>query len=154
MISTNIVLVNNEMVKVTAAKAELTRQRIIDAAFKITLSEGFEAATFTRISQVAKLSRSGINTHYARKSDIAKVLVPLYVSIIQKPLDNSSTEAFYKSWVDAFENNPTFKAAVVTAGPIIPKLTGVKGLFDLIQGDPEQIQMCVYACVGYSVINA
>ncbi|MEZ8858165.1 TetR/AcrR family transcriptional regulator [Vibrio atlanticus] len=127
-------------------KAENTKRRIIEAAFDITLNEGFDAATFTRLSKQAVISRSGINTHFKRKEDLALELVSKYVEIIKQPLKFESPEAF--------DNNPKFKKAILTAGPIIPKLDGVKGLFDSIKGDEQEVKSCVYKCVGYAVIHA
>ncbi|NOJ02382.1 TetR/AcrR family transcriptional regulator [Vibrio splendidus] len=135
-------------------KAENTKRRIIEAAFDITLNEGFDAATFTRLSKQAVISRSGINTHFKRKEDLALELVSKYVEIIKQPLKFESADAFYQSWTEAFDNDSRFKKAILTAGPIIPKLDGVKGLFDSIQGDEQEVKSCVYKCVGYAVIHA
>ncbi|MGF1754813.1 TetR/AcrR family transcriptional regulator [Vibrio makurazakiensis] len=142
------------MTKGKTPKAILTRQKIIDTAFNITMNEGFDKATFVHIAKTAGISSSGINAHFDRKSDIAAVLAPMYAQIIKKPLRFGSPDEFFKSWVSAFDNNAEFKRAVLTAGPIIPKLDGVKGLFDAIDGNPEDVQKCVYMCMGYAVIHS
>lgn len=134
-------------------KGEATYAKIVEAAFDITMDSGFERATFVNIAKKAGMSPSGINTHFKRKEDIAAELAPIYAKIIKEPLNYSSTEEFYLSWVKAFDNNYQFRCAVLTAGDIIPKLTGVKGLFDSIKGKKEDIERCIYMCVGYSVIN-
>ena len=142
------------MTKGTTNKAMMTKQKIIDTAFDITIKNGFDTATFTYIAKMAGISKSGINAHFDRKSDIAAELAPIYESIIKEPLRFSSPEEFYESWIHAFESNDKFRSAVLTAGPIIPKLDGVKGLFDTIKGNEEEIQKCVYMCIGYSVIHS
>ncbi|UPW18682.1 MULTISPECIES: TetR/AcrR family transcriptional regulator [Agarivorans] len=135
-------------------KSERTRAKIIDAALKITMSEGFDKATFVHIAETAGISKSGINAHFKRKSDIAAQLAPIYIQMIKEPLNFDSTTDFYNSWVDSFNTNAQFKAAILSVGPIIPKLDGVKGLFDTINGHPEDVKRCVYMCVGFSVINS
>lgn len=135
-------------------KSARTKQKIIDTAFKITINEGFDKATLVHIAKMAGISSSGINAHFARKSDIAAELAPIYSEIIKRPLSFDSPEEFYQSWVFAFDNDNEFRAAILTAGPIIPKLNAVKGLFDLIVGDDEDVKRCVYMCVGYAAINS
>ncbi|MGF1908151.1 TetR/AcrR family transcriptional regulator [Vibrio kasasachensis] len=141
------------MVIAKTDKAEKTINKIIETTMNITLNEGFDKATFAYIAKLAGISKSGINAHFDRKSDIAAALAPLYAEIIKRPLKFDSPEEFYCSWVEAFNNDSTFKAAILTAESIIPQLDGVKGLFDAINGDPDEVQRCVYMCVGYSVIN-
>lgn len=142
------------MARVTPEKSAMTRKKIIDAAFEITMAGGFELATFTEIARVAGVSRSGINAHYKRKTDIAAELAPIYRRIINSALVFDSCETFYESWVKAFNENAQFRAAITTAGPIISSADGLRGLFNLIQGEREEIERCVYMAVGYSVINA
>lgn len=147
------VTVRKAMGKATAEKAAITRQKIIDIAFEITMKEGFEKATFVHIARSAGISSSGINAHFARKSDIAEELVPIYSKIIKRPLRFDSPESFYQSWVIAFNTDKVFRSAIQTAGPIIPKLHGVKGLFDSISGKKDEVERCIYMCVGYAVVN-
>ncbi|MDO6686057.1 MULTISPECIES: TetR/AcrR family transcriptional regulator [unclassified Agarivorans] len=135
-------------------KSERTKAKIIDAALRITMSEGFDKATFVHIAETAGISKSGINAHFKRKSDIAAKLAPIYIQMIKGPLNFNSTAAFYDSWVNSFNTNAQFRAAILSVGPIIPKLDGVKGLFDAINGQPEDVRRCVYMCIGFSVLNS
>ena len=142
------------MAKNTAEGALLTRARIIEVAFEISMNEGFEKATLARISKLVGITRSGVNAHFKKKSEIAAELAPIYADIIRKPLCFDSPIEFWRSWVDAFDNNETFRKAILTAGGAIPKLDGINGLFDAIQGDPEEVKMCAYQCIGYTVIHS
>ncbi|NOH98110.1 TetR/AcrR family transcriptional regulator [Vibrio sp. 99-70-13A1] len=62
------------MVRAISEKGTITKQKIVDAAFEITMAGGFDSATFSEIANKAGVSRSGINSHFKRKSDIAEEL--------------------------------------------------------------------------------
>ncbi|CAK1696727.1 HTH tetR-type domain-containing protein [Vibrio crassostreae] len=141
------------MGKVSSAKATITRQKIIDAAFETTLEDGFDKATLVQIAQRAGISSSGINAHFERKVDIARELIPMLSAIINDRLNFDSPTTFYSSWVQAIDNGGDFIAAIVACGPVIPKEKGVAALRRKIKGDPDDVADCIYRCLGYAVVN-
>lgn len=142
------------MGKSSKAEAEKTRQRIIDTAFNMAMDTGFDKASLRGIGAAANITKSGIAAHFKNKADLAKALAPLYAEAIKKPLVFDSPDAFYESWIHAIKTDRTFVKAILTAGPVIPKLNGVKGLFDAIYGDKDDVEKCVYMCIGYAAIHA
>lgn len=141
------------MGRASAKGAELTREKILASALTITLTEGFEAITFTKLSSHCGVSRSGINGHFPRKEDIKKALEPLISERLVAQMDFSSPDNFYRSWVEGLEQNSEFRAAVLAAGPIIPTEQGVAGLMKLIQGEPDEVMQCIYTCIGYALVH-
>ncbi|MDB1126216.1 TetR/AcrR family transcriptional regulator [Vibrio algarum] len=137
----------------SAAKAELTKQKIIESAFALTLNEGFEALTFTKLSNHCGVSRSGINRHFPKKNDIVKVLEPKLEKLLKAQMDFSSPSAFYKSWVDGLASNSEFRSALLAAGPIIPTDKGIRNLKRLIKGSEAEVIKTIYMCIGYAVVN-
>ncbi|WP_375748984.1 TetR/AcrR family transcriptional regulator [Vibrio sp. HN007] len=141
------------MVRVSAAEAELTKQKIIDSAFEITMCEGFESLTFTKLSNHCGVSRSGINRHFPKKNDILKVLEPRVEKILKAQMNFASPTEFYESWVEGLANNPEFRSAILAAGPIIPTDKGIRNLKRLIKGNDDEVIKCIYMCIGYAVVN-
>lgn len=141
------------MGRASAAEAALTKQKIIDSAFEITLEQGFSRLTFSNLSDHCGVSRSGINTHFPKKADLLKVLKLKISQILMKQLNFTTTDAFFLSWVDGLSNNVEFKAAILAAGPIITTHEGVGRLKRLIQGSEEDVIKCIYICIGYAVVN-
>ncbi|PMJ99537.1 TetR/AcrR family transcriptional regulator [Vibrio sp. 10N.261.55.A7] len=141
------------MGRASVAEAELTKQKIIDAAFKITLEQGFNQLTFSNLSDHCGVSRSGINRHFPKKADLIQVLKLKLNRVLMKHLDFTSTDAFYHSWVNGLSNNKEFKSAILAAAPIIPTREGVSNLKHLIQGAEEEVLKCIYVCIGYAIVN-
>ena len=142
------------MAKATAQEAALTRQKIIDTALLITLEQGFDKVTLGNIAKAIPMSRSGINTHFAKKDDIARELEPILTKILYQTLDFNSCEAFYHSWVKALHNSSEFRSSISVLGPIIPPDKGFTGLMALIQGEDKQmIEATIYRAIGYAVVN-
>ena len=141
------------MGRASAAEAEVTKHKIINAAFDITMQQGFENLTFTKLSNACGVSRSGINRHFPKKADLLSVLEPKLSKILMRQMDFRSPQAFYSSWIDGLEHNAEFRAAIMAAGPIIPTEKGIRNLRRLIEGEEDEIMKCIYTCIGYAVVN-
>ncbi|MFS1936414.1 TetR/AcrR family transcriptional regulator, partial [Vibrio splendidus] len=140
--------------RASAAQAIITRQKIIDAAFDIALSEGFDKANpFAYIAKKAGVFQSGINAHFDRKADIAKELEPMFAKIINEHLSHESTAAFSKTWHTAINSEPNFVATIIAFGPIMPTEKGIKGPQSKIQGEEQEVLDCIHHCIGYAVCN-
>lgn len=61
-------------------EAELTRQRILDASFKIINAKGFERMTREDIAKEVGMTRGAVNWHFKTKEEI-------YLSVLQSILD-------------------------------------------------------------------
>jgi len=141
------------MAKATAEEAALTRQKIIDTALSVTISEGFEKVTLGRLAKEIGMSRSGINTHFPHRRDIAEAVEPYLAKILFELLDFSSRQAFSKSWRIAVQSSAEFRASIAALGPITPPHTGFKGLVKLIDDpDKEAVAETIYNCLGYAVV--
>ena len=138
------------MAKSTQAEAAITRQKIIDAAFKISIEKSFEFVTLGELAKVVGITRSGVNCHFKKKEDLIKVLEPIFAKMLITPLDFSSTDAFYKSWTQTLDSDPNFKAAVKACGPIIPSRKGIDGLINKIEAPKIEAEECVFKCIGYA----
>lgn len=141
------------MGRASIAEAKKTKQKIIDAAFHITMKEGFERLTFTSLSNHCGISRSGINRHFPKKSDLIISLEPLLSNIMLSQMNFESTSKFYVSWVDGLKNNADFRAAILASGPIIPTNKGINNLKKLIPGEEKEVLGCIYICIGYAMVN-
>ncbi|MHA2940408.1 TetR/AcrR family transcriptional regulator [Vibrio sp. RC27] len=141
------------MGRASSAEAELTRQKIVEAAFDLTMHEGFEALTFTKLSIKSGVSRSGINRHFPKKKDLLVVLEPKLTEVLMSHMNFDSPESFYSAWTDSLTNKARFRSAVLAAGPIIPTERGIKNLRRLIQGNEKEVMDCIYMCIGYAVVN-
>ena len=70
------------MVRQTKENAEITRQRIIDAAREVFLSRGVSRTSIEQIATKAGLTRGAIYWHFSNKTDLfsalrEQVLLPL-----------------------------------------------------------------------------
>jgi DNA-binding transcriptional regulator YbjK len=138
------------MAKSTQAEAAITRQKIVDAAFHITLETGFENVTLGKLAKEVGITRSGVNCHFKKKQDLIEVLKPLFGAMLIEPLDFGSADGFYASWVTALESSRDFTAAVKACGPIIPTREGIDSLINKIDASPEDATESVFKCIGYA----
>ncbi|WP_411993561.1 TetR family transcriptional regulator [Agarivorans sp. DSG3-1] len=138
------------MAKSTQAEAAVTRQKIIDAAYHITIDKGFEHVTLGVLAKAVGITRSGINCHFKKKEDLVNVLEPIFSKMLTAPLDFSSTDAFYDSWKTALRCDHEFKAAVKACGPIIPPRKGIDGLINKLHGPRQEVEDSVLKCIGYA----
>lgn len=139
------------MAKSTQAEATITRQKILDAALDITLNKGFKFVTLGNLAKEVGITRSGINGHFKKKEDLIEIIIPILSKILEDPLDFSSTDAFYASWISALNSNKNFSAAVHACGPVIPPQKGMNGLIRKIDADYDDAMNCVFKCIGYAV---
>jgi TetR/AcrR family acrAB operon transcriptional repressor len=63
------------MARKTWAEAQLTRQRILDAAGAIFLAHGFAGSSLQRIAQAAGLTRGAIYWHFTNKQQLLQALM-------------------------------------------------------------------------------
>ncbi|MGV2988126.1 TetR/AcrR family transcriptional regulator [Vibrio sp. E150_011] len=142
------------MAKATAEQAAQTRQRIVNVALDITIEDGFESATLGNIAKRLSISRSGVNAHFPRREHMAKELAPMIIHLIIEPLNFSSCEAFYDSWIYAINSNTLFRGAIRAIGPIVPSRQGIIDIADRIQCDDEERRLTTtYTAIGYAVAH-
>lgn len=143
------------MAKSTVEEAAITRQKIIDAAMEITLSDGFESATLGNIAKKVGISRSGVNCHFAKKVDIARAIEPSIIQAIHSTIDFRSCETFSKTWIDAINTNQMFRGCISSLGAVIPPDEGFDSMVKLIEDDSSrgEKESIVYQCIGYALVE-
>jgi TetR/AcrR family acrAB operon transcriptional repressor len=63
------------MVRKTRAEAQITRQRILDAAAKVFLEQGFSGASLQRVAEAAGFTRGAIYWHFENKKELLQALM-------------------------------------------------------------------------------
>ncbi|WP_345887598.1 TetR/AcrR family transcriptional regulator [Shewanella algae] len=91
------------MAKRSKAQTELTINQIMDEALKQILTIGFEAMSYTTLSEATGISRTGISHHFPRKIDFLARLDVRIGRLFLAALDFSSVEALEKSWMQALQ---------------------------------------------------
>lgn len=142
-----------KMPRVSQEVAAQTRQKIIDASFSLLVEHGNDALTFTKIAQAAKVSRSGINAHFKKKSELLDALKPMLKKVITDKLDFTSGKKFFESWKDAIDNDSYFRNVIAHANALCNEQEGVAGLIELIGGDDENPEDHILMAIGYAVIH-
>ncbi|MCG7530677.1 TetR family transcriptional regulator [Psychrobium sp. MM17-31] len=142
------------MPKVSQQQAQLTRQRIIDCALEILLSQGVSALTFTNLANKAAIGRSSINAHFKKKDDLLAELRPQISIIIRDALCFDNPDVFYDSWVSAIKSNHQFRQAIDNAKWFVDTDTGIERLIASFKsGTREEIEKTIYTAMGYALVN-
>lgn len=142
------------MPKVSQQQAQLTRQRIIDCALEILLSQGVSALTFTNLANKAAIGRSSINAHFKKKDDLLAELRPQISTIIRQALCFDSVEEFYNSWVHSIESSHQFRQAIDNASFFVETDTGIENMIALFKsGSREEIEKTIYTAMGYAIVH-
>jgi len=141
------------MPRVSQKQALKTRQKIIDGAIELILTQGFSALTFTNIALIAGIGRSSINGHFKKKEDLIIGIRPIIASMIERPLDFSSGLAFYDSWVCALEHSDEYRRLIKGLEVIISSADGAAGLKKRLPEKDSETDKYIYMAIGYAVVN-
>lgn len=93
------------MAKRSKAQTELTINQIMDEALKQILTIGFEAMSYTTLSEATGISRTGISHHFPRKTDFLVRLDARIGRLFVEALDFSSPELLERSWMIAIQQS-------------------------------------------------
>ncbi|ROS01861.1 TetR family transcriptional regulator [Sinobacterium caligoides] len=93
------------MARKSAAEAALTKQKIADTIVALTVKEGFDSVSYTRLSRETGVSRSGIANHFPDKRSMIEAFQGQIFGIFTKYLDLSSRESFMASWLKALSHD-------------------------------------------------
>ncbi|MBE8167463.1 MAG: TetR/AcrR family transcriptional regulator [Shewanella sp.] len=91
------------MAKRSKSQTELTINQIMDEALKQILTIGFDAMSYTTLSEATGISRTGISHHFPKKTDFLVKLDDKIGSMFIDSLDFSDTNKLEKSWMDALD---------------------------------------------------
>ncbi|MGR5149450.1 TetR/AcrR family transcriptional regulator [Photobacterium alginatilyticum] len=141
------------MPRVSQAVARQTRQRIIDSAMALLLTEGYEVLTFSRLAKEANISRSGINAHFKRKEDLLEVMGSLVSDKIRMLINYSSPRAFYNAWVHEIDHNREFRLLINSAHLFASRDKGIADLKRSIVGNKREVDMYINMAIGYAMLN-
>jgi TetR/AcrR family acrAB operon transcriptional repressor len=83
------------MARKTKAEAEMTRQRIVDAAFRVFTEKGFTRTTLNNIADAANVTRGAIYWHFKDKVDLLIALS----EVIDKASEGARPEGFLEAEV-------------------------------------------------------
>ncbi|MCE9686958.1 TetR family transcriptional regulator [Shewanella sp. AS16] len=89
------------MAKRSKAQTEQTINQIMDEALKQILTLGFDAMSYTTLSEATGISRTGISHHFPRKTDFLVRLDERIGRFFVASLDFSSVQALENSWMQA-----------------------------------------------------
>ncbi|MBR9727965.1 TetR family transcriptional regulator [Shewanella intestini] len=113
------------MAKRSKAETEHTVSCILDEAFNQVLTIGFEAMSYSTLSDATGISRTGISHHFPRKTEfLVKLDKPIGEYFVQA-LDFSSLTKLDASWKRALS---------------MPKFCAVLTLFFNLCGNVESVQ--------------
>jgi AcrR family transcriptional regulator len=99
------------MAKRSKVQTELTIKQILDEALKQILTIGFEAMSYTTLSEATGISRTGISHHFPRKTDFLQRLDGRIGQLFVQALDFSSIETLEKTWMQALAQ-PHYRAVL------------------------------------------
>ncbi|MGZ9897250.1 TetR family transcriptional regulator [Shewanella gaetbuli] len=91
------------MAKRSRVETEQTINHILDEALKQILSIGFEAMSYTTLSNATGISRTGISHHFPKKTEFLVRLDHRIGQFFVAALDFSSIERLEISWKKALE---------------------------------------------------
>ncbi|MGB0894068.1 MAG: TetR/AcrR family transcriptional regulator [Parashewanella sp.] len=91
------------MAKRSKSQTELTIKQITEEALNQILTIGFEAMSYTTLSDATGISRTGISHHFPKKTDFLVKLDEQISEFFVEALDFSSTEALTTSWSSALK---------------------------------------------------
>ena len=147
-------------------KALKTRQAIIESAFTIIHTEGFEALTMDHIAEKASLSKGALTYHFNNKHALHLALIESYVAHMEEEFtkyvslftgDEADTMvAGYIEWFKAFQRNNRGWAMVgvsllsnfaLDAELMAPVRQWYQRLFDRIAQLPPERRTPVLVCI-------
>ena len=81
------------MVRQTKENAELTRQRIIDAARQVFLARGVSRTSMEQIATAAGVTRGAVYWHFSNKTELFSVMrEQVFLPLIDRMDDNLQLE--------------------------------------------------------------
>lgn len=147
------------MAKRSRIETEQTVNQILDEALKQILTIGFQAMSYTTLSNATGISRTGISHHFPKKTEFLVRLDDRIGQFFIETLDFSSIESLELSWQEALQlvehkavlklffslcgasdDNVTYFRAVNIAREIASTKLGENGV------------KCVNNLIGYSAI--
>ncbi|AZQ09410.1 MULTISPECIES: TetR family transcriptional regulator [Shewanella] len=93
------------MAKRSKVQTEQTINQIMDEALKQILSIGFDAMSYTTLSEATGISRTGISHHFPKKTDFLVRLDARIGRLFLAALDFSGPEALERSWMTAMRES-------------------------------------------------
>lgn len=76
------------LVRIRMERTEIKRREaILNESFKLFLSKGYDAVSFTDIERVAKVTRGAIFYHFSNKEDLFKHVADRFVFVFLKDID-------------------------------------------------------------------
>ncbi|MBT1444367.1 TetR family transcriptional regulator [Shewanella sp. JM162201] len=93
------------MAKRSKVQTEQTINQIMDEALKQILSIGFDAMSYTTLSEATGISRTGISHHFPKKTDFLVKLDARIGRLFLAALDFSGIEALERSWMQAMRES-------------------------------------------------
>ncbi|MBM7070507.1 TetR family transcriptional regulator [Shewanella sp. 202IG2-18] len=99
------------MAKRSKSQTEVTINQIMDEAFKQILSIGFEAMSYTTLSEATGISRTGISHHFPKKTDFLVKLDERIGELFVQSMNFSSVSALKESWAATLAK-PRYKAVM------------------------------------------
>ncbi|QQX79460.1 TetR family transcriptional regulator [Shewanella sp. KX20019] len=91
------------MPKRSKADTKQTIEQILAAALQQILSMGYDAMSYSTLSQTTGISRTGISHHFPYKADFLNQLEPKLAALLIEQLDFSGIEPLQRSWHSALE---------------------------------------------------
>ncbi len=99
------------MAKRSKSQTEVTINQIMDEAFKQILTIGFEAMSYTTLSEATGISRTGISHHFPKKTDFLLKLDERIGETFAQSINLNSISDLKESWKNTLEK-PRYKAVL------------------------------------------
>ena len=93
------------MAKRSKSQTEITINQIMDEAFKQILSIGFEAMSYTTLSEATGISRTGISHHFPKKTDFLVKLDDRIGELFIQSIDVNSMATLKASWASTLSKS-------------------------------------------------
>ena len=113
-----------------------TRERILDAAFTLTVEQGWSGVTMARLGEAAGVSRQSVYNEFGNKQQVAQALITRellrFLEVVDEGLaaGRSPGDSVHRAGtavLDLATHNPLLKAALGAAAgspsPLLPLLT-------------------------------
>ncbi len=99
------------MAKRSKVQTEQTINQILDEALRQLLTIGYEAMSYTTLSDATGISRTGISHHFPKKIDFLVRLDAKIGRLFVNALDFSSIETLERTWMAALKE-PHYRAVL------------------------------------------
>ncbi|QSX29378.1 TetR family transcriptional regulator [Shewanella cyperi] len=139
------------MAKRSKVQTEQTINQIMDEALKQILTIGYEAMSYTTLSEATGISRTGISHHFPKKMDFLVRLDARIGRLFVAALDFSSAEALERSWLVAM-HEPHYRAVMRLFFSLCGYGAGEMTLFRAVHGARETA-LLELGMVGEKTIN-